>query len=1032
MALALASMLLAVPASSAQIATEGKPTFDSRERSPVQPAAPESAAAIRARDQLGARLGRQGVVSVDPRTGTPRFVGKLDGALTGVSKSDPERIVLDYVRAERGVFGLSDEDIADLRLVRRYRDARGTTHLLWAQTWRGLIAWDNDLRAAVAADGRLINVGGSPAPGIASRSAVPSLSPSQALSEALDDVGGPRVAPEAMPRGGPDRRTTFAGGHEARLVLFTERAGDVHLAWNVTTNAGPAEVYTELIDAHSGRLLYRANRVDSITGQVRAFQRNPGDGSEALRAVEVDGSARLSGPYAHVFANVDGDNTIDPGEEVQANVTGPPPQWTDAFADKCPTNLCSWDRSVPSSWQDNLPHDAQQVYWFVNNFRDHLARPQIGFTGFEGVDLVNAAVMDGANTAGGLPDGSHRNNATMSTPPEGQSPTMRMFLFSNPDRSGGEDATVVYHEYTHGLSNRLITRPDGEGALDAHQAASMGEGWSDWYALDKLVADTPALDTGAPGEVTVGGYATGAATGVRSKALDCPVGVAAAKCGGGGFTYGDLGRLTSIGPEVHADGEIWAQTLWDLRNVVGSDLAQELITGGMRLAPDDPSMLEARNAILQADLAAPHNGAHQSSIWSVFAGRGMGYFAVSQGPNDVRPRPSFATPPAGPGGTVSGRVTEQRTGRPVQGALVQFGSSAFGFPGDFTGVTDADGNYSIANTPAGTYAAVLVDAAGHSPAMLADVTVGAGGRRLDAQVLRDWAASSGGASIAAFDQPNFGPSGCGPNELVDRRYTTVWGSTAGTPKSVTVRLPEPIDIAGFAIDPGAGCGDDDTASTAGFRVETSTDGQVFVAAAAGTFTSADNHRPNVVTPTAGAGGVRFVRYTMLTPQSTIAAGRDFLDTAELEVFGAPTPAPAPPATTAAVQPTVPLPTRDLIAPVGRLGLVARQKLRTALSKGMKLTVECNEPCSANLAATLDAKTAKKLKLLPRRSRAKTVRVASGKLATGSGKRTATLKFTSKARKLLKRQKKLKLAVSAEFADASGNKSSRKLGVSLKR
>ena len=48
----------------------------------------------------------------------------------------------------------------------------------------------------------------------------------------------------------------------------------------------------------------------------------------------------------------------------------------------------------------------------------------------------------------------------MFTPPDGQSPLMQMYLFRNPNfRNGmsGDDADVLFHEYTHGLSNRLIT-----------------------------------------------------------------------------------------------------------------------------------------------------------------------------------------------------------------------------------------------------------------------------------------------------------------------------------------------------------------------------------------------------------------------------------------------------------------------------------------------------------------------------------------------------------------------------------------------
>ena len=79
----------------------------------------------------------------------------------------------------------------------------------------------------------------------------------------------------------------------------------------------------------------------------------------------------------------------------------------------------------------------------------------------------------------------------MNTPPDGQSPRMQMYLFAGasvPSVNGGDEASIVYHEYTHGLSNRLVTDGSGVGALNTAQAGAMGEAWSDWYALDFLVS----------------------------------------------------------------------------------------------------------------------------------------------------------------------------------------------------------------------------------------------------------------------------------------------------------------------------------------------------------------------------------------------------------------------------------------------------------------------------------------------------------------------------------------------------------------
>ena len=152
----------------------------------------------------------------------------------------------------------------------------------------------------------------------------------------------------------------------------------------------------------------------------------------------------------------------------------------------------------------------------------------------------------------------------------------------------------------------------------------------------------------------VGAYATdNTTTGIRENAIDCPVGAASPSCPGtaltgpGGFTYADLGRVdASTGQpsfEVHADGEIWAETLWDLRRAVGATAARGLISSALRLSPKQPSFLEMRDAILQADTIG--GGTLHAQIWSVFAARGMGYSASTTSANATHATAAFDTPP---------------------------------------------------------------------------------------------------------------------------------------------------------------------------------------------------------------------------------------------------------------------------------------------------------------------------------------------------------------------------------------------------
>src|SRR5207302_5396281 len=69
--------------------------------------------------------------------------------------------------------------------------------------------------------------------------------------------------------------------------------------------------------------------------------------------------------------------------------------------------------------------------------------------------------------------------------------------------------------------------------------------------------------------------------------------------------------ITSTDPtEVHNQGEVWCMTLWDARAnlinkwgyAVGNQLILQLVTDGMKLSPANPNFLQARDAIIQADV----------------------------------------------------------------------------------------------------------------------------------------------------------------------------------------------------------------------------------------------------------------------------------------------------------------------------------------------------------------------------------------------------------------------------------------------
>jgi extracellular elastinolytic metalloproteinase len=596
-----------------------------------------------------------GASAAPPRSEPLR--ARSNGFLTRPSDERPAAVALGYVRAHPDTFKLDPGDVAGLRLVRSYRSGGGDAHLQWEQVYRGIPVFGPGLRANVAADGRLINVGEGAIPDPGVKSIEPRLSAREAA--------GPQASRASL---------TLFGGHR--------------LAWRVLLRVDPTHVYDAVVDANTGESLYRVNMVKEANA-AHVFENYPGALLGGTRVpvslgLWLSSTTTLSGPYAHVYADpdddIDGfpdppDGMVTDPDEIHPNASG---DWDFPYdarpasaAQHCPTTPgCSWDHSDPAfSWTVNRDQEGTQLFYYVNRYHDHLRdTPGIGFgqssNNFEGIDAVQAQVDDGAATDGTLPACGtypYANNAYAIPVPEGEPLLLQFYVWSNLCTGGNEydvnpvdDALIVYHEYTHGMTNRLVTDAGGYPALNGAQPAAMDEGLADFFALDFLVAQGLEPDTAVPGELRAGVYEHDP---LRSQAWDCPVGADASACpghgtaGSGGYTYADFGKISGLGPEVHADGEIWVETLWDLRTAeiaghgasAGLTRTRALVTDGLRLAPANPTFLGLRDAILQANTL--HGYGDRDRIWAVFAHRGMGYNASTTGADDTTPFQSFALPP---------------------------------------------------------------------------------------------------------------------------------------------------------------------------------------------------------------------------------------------------------------------------------------------------------------------------------------------------------------------------------------------------
>jgi extracellular elastinolytic metalloproteinase len=953
-------------------------------------------------------LGPQAVVDTDPLTGTPRQLARLDGFLSGPRSGAARTIALDFVKSHLDVLGLRSSDLSTLVFRKDYVDPLGIHHLSWTQRVNGTPVFGNGLQVNVTRHGRVLSVLGSPVSGLAELAQqAPSarLDATQARQQAAANVHGKVQSSRQTTAGrGPAATTRWANHDYASKVWFLTAAG-LRPGWSTYVQSGGSAAYQHVIDAASGKALYRHSTVDEASGDAYVYDYYPGapagpkvrTGSGVTRTHPGDprvvnfiksgwlakGSKTLDGRNVITWADANDDNSVNSGEQTptpgtKTGATGRLKSFTDTqkdvyppdgtfggspysdydFSSFCTTHfVCTWDAETGNSWKRNLAANENNAFYLANKFHDYLQNtraigftPQAGNFTSSGGDPVLQQVLDGAATDGGvMPDGNHIDNANMNTPPDGIPPTMQMYLWHLPGypddydpflpTSGAFDASVLLHEYTHGLSNRLVVDADGNSTLNSLQAGSMGEAWSDYYAMDYLVSHHFQRDTSADGQVFEGQYLMGGQRDTngrkvpfRSMALDCSVGSTSKACFDtynpganlqGGYTYGDLVAIGGT-PEVHSSGEVWAQTLWDLRKAFGHSVADTLITRAMSLSAADPSMLDMRNAILQADTAG-YAGTHSAQLWSIFAKRGMGYFAASVDGSDTDVAEDFHRPPSAKTHNadqyITGTVTDSATGDPVEGATV----FVAGFGSLYTAVTHADGTYTIGGAWGmypGTYPKVVAEGPGYITDVQ-PVTVPVGDHATaDFSIQRDWAMSSGGGEITAFNGPDYTAFGCGPSGAIDGSLGSGWGSTAGNdagdttdtfmPKHIEVKLPKAVDITSFGVDPKSTCGDAGSASTGDYTIEVSTNGTDWTTVADSHFGIADRGHLNEVDPTGPTAGIQYVRFTIAGDQvedvaaangepgtfaeicgnTSTAGGYDgcsFADMTELAVFGTPTP-----------------------------------------------------------------------------------------------------------------------------------------------
>lgn len=558
----------------------------------------------------------------------------IDGASLSAPQSDTaDNIARGFLRQNASLFALSRADVKNLTMINEDNDA-GTNFLKYVQTINGIKVFEGDVRVVVNKNGEVLNVREGFIVSGQSVSIKPALSESEGIAKAFA-YSGREIETRLMQLQARESQSDMArfanpispDREDVLSELNVLRVGDTaRLAWHVFADAGANAWYETLVDANTGELLLRHNLyVEAAQGTV--YTESPAVAARQLVSFVGDTTINTAAGWM-------GTSTVTTGNNVEA--------YLDTNADNAPdanngsglsnghASAANQDFTFPfSTAVDPRTQQAAVVtnLFYYNNIM-HDFSYGLGFTetsgnfqtnnfgrGGTGNDSVRAEAQDGSGT----------NNANFATPPDGQRPRMQQYLFTspNPDRDSSVDGDVVFHEYGHGISNRLIG--NGSTALSGTQSGAMGEGWSDYWAVT-------LNNDGAVGE-----YVVNNTIGIRRAMYTVPAATVH-------DSYADVG---SGGFEVHNDGEVWAVTLWDLRTQLGASTSDRLVLNGMKFTPTRPSFLNARDGILQADQNL-FGGANRCAIWTVFARHGMGVSAVG---NDGTTHTAASNVPSDCGGT---------------------------------------------------------------------------------------------------------------------------------------------------------------------------------------------------------------------------------------------------------------------------------------------------------------------------------------------------------------------------------------------
>ncbi len=460
----------------------------------------------------------------------------------------------------------------------------------------------NGLKGHVTRDGRLISVQGSPVPNPGTLSATPRVSAAGARATAIRNVDGGSPAAAPSRSSGTTRGTVFADGDRASLVAFRTAGRHPARLADAHHTRGRADVQPRRGRDHRPGPLPAQPRAERQRRRLALLARLPEGRHPAerrlhqarLAAVRLAPAGRATTPTSgRTSTTTTGPRTAEEVAPGARSFTFPFTNFNSVDGPPCSAIATSaaGPRGSMNSWRTNRKQNAVQVFYFVNKFHDHLRDAPDRLHPRRG-QLRGDRRRRRPGPAGRRrrpPPAATRTRTTWTTRTWARRPTASRrscrctcsTTRTDPTRTRSCSPTAATRR-TSSTTSTPTACPTGSWSTPRQLDARQRPGRRDGRGLERLVRHGLPVKRGSPAQHRCARRGPDRrlrrprprpdphpAAGLPGR-VDRRAGAPARPgAGPGGYTYGDFGRIRGF-PEVHADGEIWGETLWQLRGALGS------------------------------------------------------------------------------------------------------------------------------------------------------------------------------------------------------------------------------------------------------------------------------------------------------------------------------------------------------------------------------------------------------------------------------------------------------------------------------